>query len=715
MFSSMLAVLPSRDELVDGHVRASLDALAQAWSRQGARSDLVVAAARLAILAHAGQYRRSGELYASHPLMVAATVASWGFDEVSVAAACCHDVLEDCDVDLEALEQELSLEVATVVDGVSKVGKVRLAPGETVESASMTKFLVAVVADVRVLAVKLADRLHNLQTAAALSPDRRERSAREALEVFGPLAHRLGMEDLRREMEDLAFAILHPVEYAALTEHLSATASQRAAIEHEVATELTRLLAEAGLETEVESRAKHLYSIHLKRARTGVSPDTMHDLIGVRAIVPDRDACYQALGFVHAAWTPVPGRFKDFIALPRQSGYQSLHTTVSYKGFEIEIQIRDRAMHLQARYGVAAHYLYKSRTLNRPTPVDTELLEALESASSPEEFLTRLREELAPRTQVVALTPKGRPVTLPAGATIIDFAYKIHTDVGHCCTGAKVNGRIVPIRSEVRTGDIIEVLLGPRPAPRADWLAVVRTSKARERIRRYLSDQVSDPEQAGRALLLDLLRSRGVSVLAEDDVQLSRLAALNGASSPTDLYRRIAAGRISTSEIQGLPERLRPQRTSLPACEVSDVHAALTDALDGLPHAFARCCRPASLRSAFAHVSRHRLVMVHDRACSNAASIVRDLPPGEFSRCIVFHQGASTEWIEVRAADRVGLLRDLSEVLAGLSANIIWSSTETSDSGVCARFRISPHVPLAAALIERTLMSIESVESVETL
>lgn len=688
MFASLLAPFKGDQEMVDASVRSSVEHLDAAWSLHGARADLVAAAVRFAIAAHRGQRRESGELYASHPLAVAAIVASWGFDEVSVAAACCHDVLEDCAISQEDLAIAIGREAASVVDGVTKVARLNLAPGESVSSASMTKFLVAVVSDVRVLTVKLADRLHNLRTAAVIGDGRRQRSATEALEVFAPLAHRLGLEESRREMEDLAFAIKMPEQYQALVEALEFSAKDRHHVEASALRYIGGLLAKAGMQAEVESRTKHLYSIHQKQQATGQTLDEIHDLVGVRVVLAEREECYVALGVLHAKLTPVPGRFKDFIALPRTSGYRSLHTTVLYGGSEVEIQIRSKEMHVQARYGVAAHYLYKNATHGKAS-VDKDLALDLASAPTPEAFLERLREELAPSSEVVVLTPKGKPVSLPRESTVLDFAYKVHTDIGHRCVGAKVNGMHVPIRSTLRTGDVIEVLTGSNASPSRDWLQVVRTSRAREKIRKFLEAAVSDPVDEGRSEIVAELRRRSYGYLAEDPVYLSRLATMNNFADISALCKAVASGEVDSLHLRGMPVRPVAKKTAPP--RESSFEAEVERSLAGLPCSYPRCCSPLTISQATGFVSRMHGVSVHASDCASLAATVRDLPPGEFSRLLAVEENGSMAWLEVRGKDRLGLLRDVLDVLVAHGANIAWSSVSSPD-GAVLRFRFAKRV-----------------------
>jgi GTP diphosphokinase / guanosine-3',5'-bis(diphosphate) 3'-diphosphatase len=694
---------------------AAMEALATAFAPASV-PPLVRDALEMALAAHAGQYRASGELYVSHPLHVAAVCAAQGFDAVTVAAAVCHDVVEDSAVTVPDVEHRLGAEVAQIVDGVSKVARVRFESADDAASASMTKFLVAVVDDVRVLVVKLADRLHNLRTIAHVRRDKQLRSAREALEVFSPLAHRLGLEELRCEMEDLAFAVLHPDVYAAVNAALSLDADARAVLARTVVDELAGACTDQGIAATFEWRAKHLWSIHTKSQRDKTPVSEMNDLVGVRVMVASIPDCYRALGAVHGAFTPVPGRFKDLIALPRPSGYRSLHTTVIVASVPVEVQIRTVEMHLQARFGVAAHYRYKDPS-QRPAGADEELVDALASAGSPEEFLEALRRDLAPASQVVTLTPKGRPVSLPTGANVIDFAYKIHTDIGHRCVGARVNNRLVPIRTMLRTGDVVEVICGQHRAPSRDWLDHVVTAKARERIRKFFAERTSSPSEVAAAAFATELRSRGAEASLDDPAFVDRLCRLNGAADLTEIYERIAAGTLRADRIVGIPRRRRfvrnrPRPTAPSPAAPDDFAHRLAELLAGLPFSVAQCCQPTSLDEASAYITPSRSVAIHRSSCPNYLATLRALPSAELGRLWNLDPATGRKVVEVAATDRVGLLRDCSQVLTDHRLSIMASATATGDALAQLRFELEvlDDEHLAAAVA--ALGSVPSVVSV---
>jgi (p)ppGpp synthase/HD superfamily hydrolase len=473
-------------------------ALDQAWLLQhNEPSPLIAAAASLAYEWHNNQRRLSGEAYISHPLAVAALVAELGFDEESVAAACCHDLLEDTALTSDKLAEATNTTVASLVEALTKVDRARDMTHRRATAASVLKLVISVSGDVRALVIKLADRLHNVRTIAALPPERQRRIAHETLEVFSPLAHRLGMEKVRFELEDRCFALLYPAEHEALVASLRGLDLEQQAAD--LATELRAELERHGVNAEVSARSKHLWSVYSKLRRTGVDAGGLHDMIGVRVIVDTPLDCYRALGVVHALYPPIPGRFKDYIAQPKPNGYQSLHTTVVGRRREAEIQIRTRPMHVAAAHGIAAHYRYKTGAGTAHTNPDLEAVEQL-ALADPEELYALLREELAPEGQVIVLTPKGDTVTLPAGSTAIDFAYKIHTDIGNTCVGARVNGVLQPVSAPLRTGDIVEIAGSRDSQPDPAWLDVARTARAREQIRRALTsnstaDEPREPDE----------------------------------------------------------------------------------------------------------------------------------------------------------------------------------------------------------------------------
>lgn len=649
---------------------------------------LVVDAVALAVQAHAGQYRASGECYVMHPVTVAAIIAALGFDDHTVAAAACHDVVEDTGWTVELLAAALGDEVARLVDGVSKVTRAARPARVDVAAASMAKFLVAVADDTRVLVIKLADRLHNLRTAGHLPKHKQQRSATEALDVFSPVAHRLGLDEMRCEMEDLAFAILDPQAYNETARALQESAARRADLAKTVVELITAACAAHGVSVSTEWRVKHIWSIFTKAVRTATEVTALPDLIGVRVVVDTVPDCYQALGAIHTALTPVPGKFKDLIAVPRPTGYRSLHTTVLVDATPVEVQIRTHEMHVNARFGIAAHHRYKEGVSTGQTRgvgstqkgVDAEFLEALSTASSPSAFLEALRNDLAPPTEIVVLTPRGQPIELPDGAVVIDFAYKVHTDIGNRCTGARVNGRLVPIRTKLRTGDVVEVLTSPHATPSRDWLDVAATTRAKEKIRKFHADHPADPAATARTELVAELRRRGVVGPVAEQERIAQLCRMNGAADLDDLVARMVADHRAPADLAGFPRRRLARayrRRGTPAQHI-DITEALRVAVPDVETAVARCCAPTSVTEASAYLTPARIVSVHNSACANYLAMLRTLPTADLGRVWLVEHGASRLLVEVLGSGGGDLLHDCTTQFVEFDVTVL-AATSTLD------------------------------------
>jgi guanosine-3',5'-bis(diphosphate) 3'-pyrophosphohydrolase len=477
--------------------------------------DLLRRAYAFAARAHQGQLRRSGEPYVLHSVAVAHILADLRMDATTVAAGLLHDVPEDTPQTLEEVRREFGDEIATLVDGVTKLGKIQWKSQEEKQAENLRKMFLAMASDVRIILIKLADRLHNLRTIAVMPPDHQRRKARETLEIYAPLAKRLGIGQLQNELEDRAFAILEPEAYREITESLREAQAQQEEVLRTIQEELYRELNRAGIRVErqhITARPKHAYSIYRKMQRPeyqGQGIARIYDRLGVRVIVDDVKDCYAALGVVHSLWRPIPGEFDDYIANPKPSGYQSLHTTVIYRGVPLEIQIRTHRMHQEAEYGIAAHWRYKEgkagardRAFEEKLSWLRQLLEWHQEMQDAQEFMRSVKLDLF-RNEVFVFTPKGDVVDLPSGATPVDFAYRIHTDVGHRCVGAKVNGRLVPLSYRLRSGDIVEILTSKTSAgPSRDWLEFVVTSNARTKIRQWFRKQQREENVArGKEML----------------------------------------------------------------------------------------------------------------------------------------------------------------------------------------------------------------------
>ena len=472
---------------------APLLAAFRARHGRSVRTDLISRAYRSAAAAHDGQMRKTGEAYIHHPIAVARIVAELGLDDVTIAAALLHDAVEDTGVTLADVERDFGADVAAIVDGVTKLDRLSFDTKQEQQAATVRKMIVAMSKDLRVLIIKLADRLHNMRTIAGMPTFKQERTARETLDIFAPLAHRLGMQDVRQQLEDLSFAALHPKRFAEIDHMVSTRTPERELYLHQVIDQVNERLDELRLSAEVTGRPKHLWSIYEKMVVKGREFNDIFDLVAIRVIVDSVKDCYAALGSIHATWKPVPGRFKDYIAMPKFNLYQSLHTTVvGPQGKPLEVQIRTNEMHARAERGVAAHWQYKANEKEHETGSDyawlSRIVDWQQETSDPDEFMKNLKVDLE-EDEVFVFTPKGRVITLPAGATPIDFAYTVHTEVGHACIGAKVNGRLVPLDSQVSSGDTVEIVTSKveGAGPSRDWLHVVVSPRARNKIRQWFS------------------------------------------------------------------------------------------------------------------------------------------------------------------------------------------------------------------------------------
>ncbi len=677
--------------------------LVAAYRERHRRTDtgLIEQAFELARIAHAEQVRRSGEPYITHPLGVALILADLGLDDVTIAAALLHDAVEDTSVTVEQIETELGAEVAAIVDGVTKLDRLQFDSKEAQQAATLRKMLVAMAKDIRVLLIKLADRLHNMRTIASLPEFKQRRIAQETLDIYAPLAHRLGIADVKWQLEDTAFATLYPQRYAEIEQMVAVQAPERVNLLETVLTELRARLAELRIEADVRGREKHYWSIYEKMVTRGKQFDDVQDLVGVRVVVDSVKDCYAALGSIHAMWRPVQGRFKDYIAMPKFNLYQSLHTTVvGPQGKAVEVQIRTQEMHRRAEYGIAAHWGYKERE-----PADDliwlqRMVDWQQETSDPGEFMESLKIDLE-YDEVFVFTPKGKVITLATGGTPVDFAYAIHTDVGHRCIGARVNGRLVPLDSTLVSGDTVEIFTSKveGAGPSRDWLQFVRTPRARTKIRQWFSrERRVDAIDTGREELTKALRREGLPVqrLAQSDALKAVSDALHYADLDV-LYAAIGEHHVSAKAVvQRLQKELRGGEEQLPITTArppqtprrysrrsTGVHV---EGLDDVMVRLSRCCTPVPGDAIMGFVTRGRGISVHRSDCANAAGLV-----DHAERLI------EVEWdndqpatfvvsVEVEALDRSRLLRDISHVLAEYHVNIMSCTSQTSSDRV-AKFR----------------------------
>ena len=656
---------------------------------------------------HEGQLRASGEPYVMHPLEVAQVLAEMKLDSTAIAAGLLHDAVEDTPVTTEDITERFGEQVAHIVEGVTKIDKIQFANREDRQAENVRKMLLAMVSDVRVVLIKLADRLHNMRTLQHLPADRQQAIARETLDIYAPLAHRLGMGKLRGELEDLAFRYVDPVAYEQVSR---AVESRREEGEHflsEVEVLLNQRLRENNIEARVEWRIKRLFSIYQKTQNQHVSLDQVYDLLAIRVITKTVQDCYAVFGLIHSIWRPVPGRIKDFIAMPRPNLYQSLHTTVMGEGgHQFEVQIRTEEMHRVAEEGIAAHWKYKAsgepispRDEQRLTWV-RQMVEWQREMSDPNEFLSTLKIDLYPE-EVYTFTPKGKVVVLPQDATPVDFAYSIHTEVGNTCVGAKVNGRMAPLRTKLRNGDIVEVVTQNGHKPSRDWLTFAKSSRARNKIKHWLHEHERERAiETGKKLLDREARKYKVQLSKVTDADYARAASDCGLATASDLLAAIGLGKQSARQVLNkLSPGLAAQTAEAEPAEakpgamsdaVKRVHMRGSDSLlvegqDELLVYRARCCNPIRGEEIIGYVTRGKGVAVHARSCPNVQNLLY-----ESDRRI------NVEWAGSPAADRrttypvkltvycddrTGMLKELTAIISDDGTNIRGVDSRSAPGG----------------------------------
>ena len=637
---------------------------------------------------HRDQFRSSGDPYVTHLLEVAHILADMKLDATTLAAAVLHDAIEDTEYPVARLEERFGPEVAHLVAGVTKIGRLNMMAPEARQAENVRKMLLAMVNDVRVVMVKLADRLHNMRTLEYLEPSKQQRISRETMDIYGPIAHRLGMALIKGELEDLSFRYLEPDAYFSLQKEVTEKAPLHKRFLEEVQSTIQTRLVENSIPAELEARVKGLYSLHRKIIRQERSLDQIYDLLAVRVITDTERNCYAALGVVHHIWRPVPGRFKDYIAMPRPNLYQSLHTTVIHGGQPFEVQIRTQEMHRLAEEGVAAHWKYKdgrgvSNDDDQRIAWMRQLIEWSQELQEPGEFLTTLKVDLAP-VEVYAFTPKGRVLELPKGATPVDFAYSVHTEVGNQCVGAKVNGQMVTLRHEIVSGDVVEILTQKGHKPSRDWLSFVKSSHAKSKIRHFINTQErEEATEMGRRLLENESRNfpKGLKRIPEED--LLKLSSEYGLSKIDDLYAAVGFGKYSARQVLsryfGEPgkEQEAPTEEAQPTL-VKTVKRMLgfgeapliVKGYDDLLVFRAKCCNPIPGDDIVGYVTRGRGVAVHTRSCPNVQNLLY-----QTERRIAVEWGGGTTAtfpveLQIRAKDRPGLLAEITAVISGAGSNI---------------------------------------------
>jgi GTP diphosphokinase / guanosine-3',5'-bis(diphosphate) 3'-diphosphatase len=681
----------------------------------------------MAETAHAGQVRKSGDPFIAHPLAVALILAQLGLDETTIAAALLHDAVEDTDVNLVEVEQELGYDVAMLIDGVTKLDKIRFRSAEQSRAENIRKMIIATARDVRVLLIKIGDRLHNMRTLAPLDPEKKELIARETLEIYAPLAHRLGMYGIKWELEDLAFATLHPKRFEEIDALVQSRQPERETLVAGVCDDISEKLKDVKIKTEVSGRPKHLYSIYEKIVLRGKQFDEIFDLVGIRVVVDSIKDCYAALGAIHTLFTPVPGRFKDYIAMPKFNMYRSLHTTViGPSGRPMEIQIRTREMHRAAEFGIAAHWLYKEQQKGKVPEEEIAWLQHVmdwqRDSTDPREFMESLKIDLY-ADEVFIFTPKGDVVSLPRGATPLDFSYSIHTEVGHRTVGARVNSRLVALNQELVSGDTVEIITSKGPAsPSRDWLQIVKTPRARNKIRQWFArERREDALVQGREMLQQAMRKQGLPV---DKISkkglLTKVAEELHFPDPDALHVAIGEGHLSTQSIttrvlrlfEPEPEeaveieRARPRRPSKPRGK-----GVIVEGHDDLLVRLARCCTPVPGDPIVGFLTRGRGVSVHRKGCPNAVA----LETSDQERMTEVwwdnrQQGTFVVTIQIEALDRTKLLRDVTSVISDQGIHILSSSTRAGRDGIAAlTFTFELADP---AHLEHVIQGVRRVDSV---
>jgi len=637
---------------------------------------------------HAGQLRASGQPYVMHPLEVSCVLAEMKMDPVAIAAGLLHDSVEDTSVTIVDIRKEFGEQVAHIVEGVTKIGRIDFSSREEQQAENLRKMMLAMVDDIRVVLIKLADRLHNMRTLEHLPPERQQKIAKETLDIYAPIAHRLGMGKIRGELEDLGFRYTDPIAYEQVREAVEAKRKQGEQFLARVEHVLSDKLKEAGITATVESRIKRLYSVHKKLVRQRIMVDQVYDLFAMRVITRSVQDCYAVLGIIHNVWRPVPGRIKDFIAMPRPNFYQSLHTSViTEDGTPFEMQIRTEEMHKMAEEGIAAHW-------NGPVSAQDEqrlawlrqVVEWQRDVSDPSEFLSTLKIDLYPE-EVYTFTPKGKVVVVPRDSTPIDFAYSIHTEVGHSCVGAKVNGRMVPLRYKLHSGDIVEILTQPGHKPSRDWLAVVKSSRARNKIKHWLN--VHQRERAieiGRKLIEKEARKYRISLKEIKDPELQKIASDYGLGRPDDLMAGIGYGKYSARQVLArlVPAGSEPigegegLKASTIASVVRRVFGGDNNAISVKGHGDllvyrARCCNPIRGEGIVGYVTRGKGVAVHAVNCSNVTNLMY-----EPDRRIDVQWGRDNESVAnaypvkltLFCDDRAGMLKQITAVISDTNTNI---------------------------------------------
>ena len=671
--------------------------------------DRIYQAFELVTERHGDQKRLSGEPYTSHLVNVAKILADLNMDPTTVVAGLLHDVLEDTETSYDEVAELFGKEVADIVEGVTKIGKIRFRNIKEAQAENFRKLILATARDIRVVIVKLADRLHNMRTLSHLRRDKRIRIAEETLTIYAPLAHRLGIWEIKRDLEDLSFRFLYPKEYEKVRKFVSQSLEDlEVYLKKFVIPQVVEAIKAVGIEAEIAYRPKHLYSVWQKTIRKNIRLEDVHDLLGVRIIVPELKDCYVVLGLIHNLFKPVPGKFKDYISLPKPNLYQSLHTTViAPKGKLVEFQIRTKEMHLRAEKGIAAHWAYKE---GRESVEGGEvfswlrnLVENIQGSRNPGELLDNIRRELFSE-EVFVFTPAGDLVVLPKGATPVDFAYHIHTEVGNRCTGAKVNGRIVPLSYKLRSGDQVEIITSSGKKPNPEWLRLVVTSKAKHAIKQYLRKLEKEKNLEEGRRLFDRLRE---SMNLTSEELMARIREKVRFKDEEELLIALGSGKLSLTKLASLLSPKKKERSgkvrSRTKGEVS------IGELGNVMYEIAGCCNPVPGDDVYGVVRRGKGVVLHEKGCSNLKYLLSNFPEKVF-KVRWTAEGRFKTRIRVRVKDRIGILSDITRKIADSDSNIWESYTRASAEGQALMdFTIDVE---DRAHLKRVISAIKEVEGV---
>ena len=658
--------------------------------------ELIRKAYDYSLKSHKGQNRASGEPYLVHPLEVANVLAEMKLDASAIAAGLLHDAVEDTRVTIDDVTREFGAQIAHIVEGVTKISKIQFASSEERQAENVRKMVLAMVDDIRVVLIKLADRLHNMRTLEHLPAERQEQIARETLDIYAPIAHRLGMGKVRGELEDLAFRYVDPIGYKKVHDAVESRRKSGEQFLQQIEAVIREKLKENGVEAKVEHRIKRLFSVHQKLLRQHITVDQVYDLLAIRIIAASVRDCYAALGAIHNLWRPVAGRIKDFIAMPRPNLYQSLHTTViAENGTPFEVQIRTAEMHKMAEEGIAAHWKYKD---GAPVSARDEerlawlrqVVEWQQDIRDPNEFLSSLKIDLYPE-EVYVFTPKGKIVILPREATPVDFAYAIHTQVGERCVGAKVNGRMVPLRTRLRSGDIVEILTAPNHRPSRDWLTFVKSTRARHKIRHWLNiHQRERAVEIGRKLVEREAKKYRVALIDVKDDELQRVAGEYGLGKPDDLFANIGFGKFSARHVLA---KLLPSKTAEQPEQEAERESGFTSVVrrvfgsgpepallvkghDDLLTYRARCCNPIRGEEIIGYITRGKGVAVHSKNCPNVTNLMYEVDRriavdwAKPAKATPAESALYPVKITVFCDDRWGMLKQITATISDAETNI---------------------------------------------